>query len=50
MQDVERVPAGRRIRSGILLIAMLTALGAIAALVIVICGALVLSALRSAVQ
>ena len=50
VQDVERVPAGRRIRSGILLIVMLTALGAIAALVIVICGALVLSALRSAVQ
>ena len=48
--DAEAVSAGRRIRSGILLIVMLTALGAIAALVLVICGALLLSGLRSAVQ
>jgi hypothetical protein len=49
-KEVERVRVARRIRSGILLAAMLTVLGAIAALVIVICGALILSALRSAVQ
>jgi hypothetical protein len=50
LKEVERVPAGRRIRSGVLLIVMLTILGAIAALVLVICGAVVLSGLRSAVQ
>jgi hypothetical protein len=44
------VRAARRVRSGALLIVLLTVLGAIAALVIVICGALLLSALRSAVQ
>jgi hypothetical protein len=50
IEDVERVPTGRRIRSGILLIVMLTVLGAIAALALVIGGALLLSGLRSAVQ
>jgi hypothetical protein len=48
--EMEGVSAGRRIRSGILLIVMLTMLGAIAALVLVIGGALLLSGLRSAVQ
>jgi hypothetical protein len=48
--DLEGVSAARRIRSGVLLIVMLTVLGAIAALVLVIGGALVLSGLRSAVQ
>jgi hypothetical protein len=50
IDDVEGVSTGRRIRSGILLIVMLAVLGAIAALVLVIGGALVLSGLRSAVQ
>lgn len=49
-REVEHVRAARRVRSGALLIVLLTVLGAIAALVIVICGALLLSALRSAVQ
>jgi hypothetical protein len=48
--DVGTASTVRRIRSGILLIVMLTVLGAIAALVLVICGALLLSGLRSAVQ
>jgi hypothetical protein len=45
-----RVSPWRRLRSGVLLVLMLTVLGAVAALVIVICGALLLSGLRSAVQ
>jgi hypothetical protein len=49
-KDVARVPAMRRLRSGILLMVMLTALGAIAALLLVICGAVIVSGLRSAVQ
>lgn len=48
--DVEAPTVGRRIRSAILLMAILTALGAIAALVLVIVGAVVLTGLRSAVQ
>ena len=48
--EVQHVPARRRIRSAVLLIVMATVLGALAALVIVICGAVLLSALRSAVQ
>jgi hypothetical protein len=50
LTEVEKVPLGRRVRSGVLLVVMLTLLGAIAALVLVICGAVVLSGLRSAVQ
>jgi len=50
LTEVERVPAARRIRSGVLLMVMLTVLGMIVALVLVIFGAVVLSALRSAVQ
>jgi hypothetical protein len=49
-EEVEHVPAWRRIRSGVLLIVMLMVLGAIAALVLVICGAVILNGLRSAVQ
>jgi hypothetical protein len=48
--EVERVSAFRRIRSAFLLVVILTVLGVIAALVIVIGGAVLLSALRSAVQ
>jgi hypothetical protein len=48
--EVERVPVSRRIRSAFVLIVMLTVLGVVAALVIVIGGAVLLSALRSAVQ
>ena len=48
--DVERVPLWRRVRSGVLLIVILTVLGAIAALALVICGAVLLSGVRSAVQ
>jgi hypothetical protein len=48
--DVERTSMWRRIRSAFLLIMMLTALGAVAALVLVVCGAVLLSGLRSAVQ
>ena len=50
LKDVEGVPLWRRVRSGFLLVVMLTLLGAIAALVLVICGAVLLSGLRSAVQ
>lgn len=49
-EEVEHVPVLRRIRSGFLLIVMLTVLGVIAALLLVIGGAVLLSALRSAVQ
>ena len=42
--------AWHRMRSAILLVALLTALGALAALVVVIVGAIVLTGLRSAVQ
>jgi hypothetical protein len=48
--EVGHVPVLRRIRSGFLLIVMLTVLGVLAALVLVIGGAVLLSALRSAVQ
>jgi hypothetical protein len=49
-EDASAVTAWRRIRSATLLLVMLTVLGALAALVIVVLGALVLSGLRSAVQ
>ena len=49
-EDVVQVTAWRRIRSAIVLAVMATILGAIAALVVVIFGAVVLSGLRSAVQ
>ena len=49
-EDVERVPAWRRIRSAIVLVVMATVLGAIAALIVLIFGAVILSGLRSAVQ
>ena len=48
--DVVRLPWWRRVRSGILLVVLLTVLGAIAALVLIVLGAVVLSGLRSAVQ
>jgi hypothetical protein len=48
--DVERVSVWRRVRSAFLLIVMLTILGAVAALLIVVLGAVLLSGLRSAVQ
>ena len=50
LTEVGRVPTARRIRSGVVLIVTLTTLGAIVALALVIFGAVVLSALRSAVQ
>jgi hypothetical protein len=49
-RDADRVTVWRRIRSATLLIVLLTVLGAIAALVIVVLGALLLNSLRSAVQ
>jgi hypothetical protein len=45
-----RIGALRRVRSGVLLVIILTALGLIAGLVILVVGALVLNGLRSAVQ
>jgi hypothetical protein len=49
LRDDEREPVQRRLRSGALLLAILTTLGAIVALILVICVAVVLSGLRSAV-
>ena len=50
LTEVKRVPLWRRVRSGLLLIVILTVLGAIAALLLVILGAVVLNGLRTAVQ
>ena len=48
--NVERVSGLRRARSALLLMVILTVLGVFAALIIVVGGAVLLSALRSAVQ
>jgi len=50
LESVDRPSALRRVRSGVLLLVLLTVLGAFAAHCIVIGGAIVLTGLRSAVQ
>lgn len=46
----DTVSSWRRIRSGVLLLVLVTALGALAALIVLVTGAVVLTGLRNAVQ
>jgi hypothetical protein len=50
LEDPEALNLWQRVRSGVLLLALLTILGALTALVLIVGGAVLLTGLRSAVQ
>src|SRR4051794_28782347 len=48
--DEDDISQWRRVRSGVLLVTLLTALGVVVALVLLVAGAIILTGLRTAVQ